>query len=72
MIKMCQITLMMFSCGIFWEYITPVFRSDTISDPLDIFAYILGGIFYWIIIKIQRNKEMKKISNMEGLANEKE
>lgn len=42
------------SCGVFWEFIfPPIFHHGT-SDPLDILAYSLGGLFYsaiQIIIK---------------------
>ncbi len=50
LIKLWQIILLMTWCGIFWEYITPIFRSDTTSDPLDILAYVCGGIIYWLIM----------------------
>lgn len=49
--KLFQILLLMFFCGIFWEYVTPLFRLNTVSDPFDILAYILGGIIYWSLLK---------------------
>lgn len=52
MLKLHQIILLMFCCGLFWEYITPLFRSNTISDPFDIVAYILGGTIYWGITNL--------------------
>lgn len=51
MSKLWQIELLMFSCGLFWEFITPLYRVDTVSDIWDIFAYMLGGILYWVIIR---------------------
>ena len=39
----------MFCCGVFWEYVTPLFRVETVSDPFDILTYIVGGILYWLL-----------------------
>lgn len=58
--KMWQIELLLFSCGIFWEFITPLYRVDTVSDILDIFAYMLGGLLYWIITKNCKDLKYKK------------
>lgn len=55
MTKLWQIGLLMFFCGVFWEYLTPIFRMNTVSDVWDIVAYMLGGFLYWIIIKEERN-----------------
>lgn len=45
-----HIVLLMLPCGLVWEYVAPFFRSDTVTDVLDLVAYIFGGIIYWIII----------------------
>ena len=55
MIRLWQIELLMFFSGIFWEYITPLFRKDTVSDIFDICAYMVGGFIYWILIWKERN-----------------
>lgn len=55
MIKLWQIELLMFFCGVFWEYLTPVFRKDTVTDVRDILAYMSGGFIYWVIMKEERN-----------------
>lgn len=56
MTKLWQIVLLMASCGFFWEYITPLFRPNTISDPWDILAYVCGGFIYWLIIRSKYNE----------------
>lgn len=38
--------------GLFWEYVTPLYYSKSTGDPLDVVAYVLGGIVYYFIIKI--------------------
>lgn len=51
-LKLNQIIALLFLCGLFWEYIAPLFISYSISDPLDVVAYISGGlIYYWLITK---------------------
>ena len=60
MIKLWQIELLLFPCGIFWEYITPLFRHNTTTDPCDILAYMIGGFLYWIIARKERNESAKK------------
>lgn len=56
MTKLWQVVLLMTSCGFFWEYITPLFRPNTITDPWDILAYVCGGLIYWLIIRGDYNK----------------
>ncbi|WP_329385511.1 hypothetical protein [Anaerofustis butyriciformans] len=48
-LSLCKIELFLFICGVFWEYITPIYRVDTVSDIWDIAAYMIGGILYWLI-----------------------
>ena len=49
--RMMPTVLFVFGCGIFWEYITPLYLSRAVSDPLDIAAYLLGGCIYMVIEK---------------------
>lgn len=51
LLKLWQIELLMFSCGVFWEYLTPLFRENTVSDIWDILAYMIGGFIYWAIAR---------------------
>ena len=30
-------------CGLFWEYVTPLYLPRSVSDPLDVLAVILGA-----------------------------
>ena len=47
--KLFKLEMILFVSGMFWEYITPIFRSDTVGDFFDIIAYMLGGLIYWKI-----------------------
>ena len=42
--------LLALAAGGFWEYVTPLYRHST-SDPLDLIAYVLGAVFYSIIVR---------------------
>ena len=56
-VKPVYIEALLLGAGLFWEYVTPLFRRDTVSDPYDILAYLLGGIMYSLVIYlIQGNK----------------
>lgn len=37
--------------GMIWEYLAPYVKEDSVADILDILAYLIGGITYWLIIK---------------------
>ena len=47
----CMVAAMLFvfGCGIFWEYITPLYLSRTVSDSVDVAAYLVGGCVYMLI-----------------------
>lgn len=34
-----------------WEYITPLYLSRSVSDPMDIVAYFLGVTLYYFVCK---------------------
>lgn len=60
MLKLWQIELLMFFCGFFWEYLTPIFRANTVSDVYDICAYMVGGIIYWGITRKGQDGDQKE------------
>ena len=42
--------IFMLICGIFWEYVAPLFVENSVSDPLDIVAYVSGAVVYWVFL----------------------
>jgi hypothetical protein len=36
--------------GLFWEYVTPLYRISKVSDPFDLIAYVAGSVTYFLII----------------------
>ena len=52
------IELLVLVCGLFWEYISPIFRTDQVTDPIDILAYLAGGIIYYVIRTKLDNREI--------------
>lgn len=55
LIKLWQIELLLFFAGLFWEYVTPIFRTNTISDIWDVLAYMIGGFAYWLLVRKEQN-----------------
>ena len=51
--KFWYIVVFMIFCGLFWEYVTPLYRQ-TVSDILDVFAYVLGGCVYWLTLRVEK------------------
>ena len=49
--KLVHIETYLLIVGIFWEYITPLYKTNSTSDPIDILAYMLGGFVYWSMNK---------------------
>ena len=47
------IIIVMFAilASVFWEVITPIFKSNSYGDILDVLSYVLGFSFYWIFKK---------------------
>lgn len=48
-IKLIHIESTVLISGLLWEYLTPLYRSDTVSDPFDLLAYIGGGLLFWYV-----------------------
>ena len=48
-VKLPSILLVVLMTCIAWEYIIPFFIKYSTTDIKDCFAYLLGGITYWLI-----------------------
>ncbi|UCZ52173.1 hypothetical protein LGQ02_15155 [Bacillus shivajii] len=48
--------LVTFMVGLFWEYITPLYLRSSVTDPIDIIAYMFGGGLYWLTMKYVMKK----------------
>lgn len=57
--KLSSILLFMLLCGLFWEYIAPFFVVGSVSDPLDVMSYALGGILYWLLTKACQHSSIR-------------
>ena len=58
-VKLRVILILLFVCGLFWEIITPIYRTSSISDPWDIVVYMIGGITYYLIYKAKERRMSK-------------
>lgn len=41
-------------CGLFWEYVAPLLVSSSVSDPLDLLAYLAGGLVVLPLLRLAR------------------
>ena len=41
-------------CGLFWEYVAPLLVSGSVSDPLDLLAYLAGGLVVLPLLRLAR------------------
>ena len=39
-----------------WEFIAPIMKPSSKTDPVDIICYVFGGVVYWAILRYIRNK----------------
>ena len=50
--KLCHILLLCFSAGCFWEFGAPLLKETAVTDLWDIVFYLLGGVLYWLCLKL--------------------
>lgn len=43
-----------------WEFIAPLLKSSSTTDVNDIVCYLIGGIFYWLILTIIKKKDLER------------
>lgn len=61
MVKLWQIEALLFFAGLFWEYVTPIFRENTVSDIWDVVAYMMGGFLYWILTRKEEKWKLTRV-----------
>ena len=44
-------TLFLLGCGLFWEFVTPLYLARSVSDPWDVLAVWLGGLCMLAILR---------------------
>lgn len=55
--KFKYIFLFITACGCVWEFITPLYKENSITDYYDFIAYYIGAMIYFILVRIfQLNK----------------
>lgn len=55
-----RVLVFTFLCGMFWEYVTPIYLQYSVSDPFDVMAYMVGGFLNWSILSISMYKVKSK------------
>lgn len=46
------VSAFLLACGLFWEYVTPLYLPRSVSDPLDILAVWLGGMGMLLCLRL--------------------
>lgn len=59
--KLSSIILFILFCGLFWEFVAPSFVEGSVSDPLDVASYALGGILYWLFTKACQHSSIRNL-----------
>jgi hypothetical protein len=49
-LKLKYIVAFCLTAGFVWEFLAPCFKEGSVTDPLDLLCYVLGGILYWGIM----------------------
>ena len=42
--RVLPVSAFLLACGLFWEYVTPLYLPRSVSDPWDVLAVWLGGM----------------------------
>lgn len=45
-----HIMCFIFVVGMYWEYITPLYKADSVSDIYDIASYLFGALIYYCVV----------------------
>lgn len=56
MYRLWHIVLFCLCVGLFWEFVTPLFHRESVADWIDVCCYVLGGIVYWLMLRIRIKK----------------
>lgn len=48
------IMLMGLCSGLIWELFAPIIKSSSVTDIVDLIAYLFGTFLYWCIIKLYK------------------
>ena len=46
-----SILLVSIPAGLIWEFVAPLMKSSSVTDPIDLICYLLGSLIYWWILK---------------------
>jgi hypothetical protein len=55
--RLAMILAFTFIVGLFWEFITPIYRKGSTTDYVDILAYMVGGATYWMIMHVIEHEQ---------------
>lgn len=55
--KLWTIMLMGIVAGLIWEFIIPLFKTSSVTDPYDLLCYAIGSFVYYWIKKLELSRK---------------
>ena len=50
------VVLLTIICSFVWEFVAPMYKSDSMGDWLDVVSYIVGSLVWISVVKLNRRK----------------
>ena len=54
--RVLPVSAFLLACGLFWEYVTPLYLPRSVSDPWDVLAVWLGGMGMLLCLRRRRSR----------------
>lgn len=55
-LRLLPVSAYLLACGLFWEYVTPLYLPRSVSDPWDIPAVWLGGMGMLVCLRLRKRR----------------
>ena len=57
------VVLLTVFCSFVWEFVAPMYKSDSMGDWLDVVSYLLGSLVWISVVKLNRRNNNEKKDN---------
>ena len=54
--RILPVSAFLLGCGLFWEYVTPLYLPRSVSDPRDVLAVWLGGMGMLLCLRLREGR----------------
>ena len=49
--KLLHILFLCLCAGLVWEFVAPLMKPSSVTDPIDLLCYLSGGMLYWLLLR---------------------